>query len=77
MSVPLSPAVEQLIRAQMATGRYESEEDLLVQALQTLAQDEQELHAIEESLASIDSGEAGTVVDEAFTRLREKHRIQD
>ncbi len=77
MSNPLSPAVEQLIRAQMATGRYASEEELLVQALHTLAEDEQALRAIEEGLASVDRGEPGQSADDAFRRLREKHRIQD
>ncbi len=72
-----SPAVEQLIRDKMATGRYGSEEELLFEALQSLDESEAELRAIEEGLASVDKGEPGVPVDEAFRRLREKHRIQD
>ncbi len=71
------PFVEQLIQEQMATGRYASEEELLVRALNSLAKDEQELRAIEEGLASVDAGEPGIEAKQAFRSLREKHRIQD
>jgi Arc/MetJ-type ribon-helix-helix transcriptional regulator len=77
MSQQITPIVEQLIRAQMATGRYASEEDLLVHALTSLAEDEAELRAIEEGLASVDRGERGVPVAEAFADLRKRHGIQD
>jgi len=76
MAHQYSPAVEQLIRDKMASGRYASEEDLLVEALQSLAESDEEFRAIEEGLASADRGEAGVPLEEAFDNLRQKHRVQ-
>lgn len=70
MIQPFSPAVEQLIRDKMASGRYGSEEELLVEALQSLDQNDDDLKAIEEGLASLDRGEEGVPLSEAFERLR-------
>jgi len=60
----------------MACGRYGSEEEVLIEALHSLAESDEELRAVEEGLTSIDRGEQGVLLDEAFNRLREKHRIQ-
>jgi predicted transcriptional regulator len=76
MAHQYSAAVEQLIRDKMASGRYASEEELLVEALQSLAQSDEELRAVEEGLASADRGEAGVPLEVAFDNLRQKHRAQ-
>jgi Arc/MetJ-type ribon-helix-helix transcriptional regulator len=76
MTQQFSPTVEQLIRDKMASGRYGSEEELLVEALQSLDESDADLKAIEEGLSSIDRGEEGVPLDEAFNRLRQKHQIQ-
>jgi hypothetical protein len=75
MSQPLSVTVEQLIRNRMASGRYSSEEELLVAALQSLDEIDEEIQAVEEGLASVERGEQGVPLDEAFNRLRKKHSI--
>jgi hypothetical protein len=54
----------------MASGRYHSEEELLLEALHALDDREQDLRAIDEGLASVDRGEEGATLDEAFDRLR-------
>lgn len=79
MASQLSPAVEQLIRDKMSTGRYASEDELLVEALQSLSEEEEEqdLRAIEEGLASLRRGEQGVTVEEAFDRLRQKYSLDD
>ena len=77
MSYQLTPAVERLMREKMASGQYASEEQLLVEALQALDASDEELRAIEEGLQSVENGEHGVPIDEAFARLRERHRIQD
>jgi Arc/MetJ-type ribon-helix-helix transcriptional regulator len=77
MSYQLTPTVESMMREKMASGRYDSEEQLLVEALQALDAEEEELRAIEEGLASVDRGEEGVSLDEAFRRLRTKHGIED
>lgn len=38
---------------------------------------DEELLAIKEGLASIERGEAGVPLDEAFARLRDKYQIRD
>lgn len=73
MGLHFSDEIEKLIQDHMATGRYGSEEDLLLQAFQALDEDEIEISAIEEGLASIDRGDAGVSITDAFQRLREKH----
>ncbi|MGD9720645.1 MAG: type II toxin-antitoxin system ParD family antitoxin [Pirellulales bacterium] len=73
MVYQVSPAVERLIRDQMATGKYASEEELLVEALRALEQEVEDLRAISEVLDAVDQGEAGVTVDEAFRRLREQN----
>ncbi len=57
MSHQLSPAVEQLIRAGMATGLYASEDELLRDALSALAaiQDD-DLRAIREGIEDMKAG---------------------
>lgn len=78
MASHFSPAVEQLIRDKMSTGRYASEDELLVEALNSLSEEEeQDLRAIEEGLASLRRGEKGATVEEAFDRLRQKYSIDD
>ena len=71
-----SPALEQLIRAQMASGGYPSEESLLTDALAALAAEGKELSALQEGLDSLDEGEPGTPVEQAFSHLRARHGLQ-
>jgi Arc/MetJ-type ribon-helix-helix transcriptional regulator len=75
MTQQFSPIIRQLIQDKMASGRYGSEEELLVEALRSLEESDEELKAIEEGLSSVDRGEEGVTLDEAFDRLRQKHQI--
>jgi Arc/MetJ-type ribon-helix-helix transcriptional regulator len=77
MAHQFSPNVEQLIREKMASGRYSSEEELLLDALQSLEANEVELRAIQEGIDSVERGHEGVALDEAFQKLRDKHHIQD
>ena len=77
MAHQFSPAVEQLIQERMASGQYASEEDLLLCALHSLADSEEELRAIREGLESVDRSDEGAPLDDAFGRLREKYQIRD
>lgn len=77
MTRQFSSDVERLIQQRMATGKYSSEEELFAHALHALDEDDQELKAIEEGLASVDRGEIGVSLDDAFDRLRRKHLTQD
>ncbi len=77
MSREFSPALEQLIQRKLASGQYQSEEHLLVEALESLDDSEADLAAIRDGLDSVRNGEPGVSVDEAFRRLRDRHGIQD
>lgn len=77
MAHDYSATLSQLIRQQMATGRYGSEEQLLIEALESLEDSAEELRAIEDALTSLEQGDAGVSVEEAFGRLRKKHDIRD
>ncbi len=76
MAHNFSAAVEQLIPEKMASGRYSSEEDLLLSALHSLEDAEEELHAIQEGIDSVDRGEEGISLEDAFQKLRDKYRLQ-
>ncbi len=74
MSFEISPVVAQVIRQQMASGRYSSHDELLINALESLNAEQHELRAIQEGLDSLDGGEQGISLDEAFEKLRNRHR---
>ena len=75
MSYQFPPELEQLVRQQMASGKYSSEDELLRDALESLSAEETELKAIEEALDELESGDPGVSLDEAFASLREKYKI--
>ena len=54
----LAPEVDRLIREQMATGQYASENELIAQAIAALCRENQEVAAIQ---VGIDDMEAGRV----------------
>ena len=72
------PRIEKLIRRKMASGRYESEEELLLLALKALdEQEDEDLSAIKDGLDSLDRGEKGIPLDEAFRQLRSRHGLSE
>ncbi len=64
MQYPFPAEIEQLVTAQMATGKYSTENDVLLHALRTL-QD------YNESVADIQLG----IADEAAGRMRSLHLV--
>jgi putative addiction module CopG family antidote len=51
MPYPFPPDLQTLVGEQMASGKYASEDELLRSALRALAEEEQDLDAVRESLA--------------------------
>jgi hypothetical protein len=76
MAHQFSPTVEQLIREKMASGRYSSEEELLLDALHSPEGNEEELRAIQEGIDSVEPGNEGVALDQAFEKIREMHRAR-
>ena len=69
-----SPTVEQLIQARMATGKYASQDELLVAALEAL-EEEEELQITADDLKAIDQGEEGTPLHLAFDEIRRSNNL--
>jgi Arc/MetJ-type ribon-helix-helix transcriptional regulator len=74
MAHEFSETIERLISERMASGKYASEDDLMLDALSSLIEDEEEIRAIQEALDAIDDGEQGVPLDIAFERVRERYR---
>ena len=75
MGHQFSPEVERLVQQHMATGKYATEDELLVEALHTLAVERRELAAVQEGIDSLERGEQGLSLDEAFEAVRRKHNV--
>lgn len=67
--------VSELVQERMASGFYESEDDLLRHALQALAEEEEDLAAVKEAIAGFEAGDEGIPLNEAFDEVRRKHGI--
>ena len=75
MSQSLPEDVQQFVDRELASGRYHSADDLMVEGLRLLQREREEAVAgINEGLAEMDRGE-GIPLDEAFDQLRRKHDI--
>ena len=75
MAYQFSPEIEQLVKKQMDSGKYASEEELLKEALEALSAEDAELRAVEEALDALENGDPGTPLDEAFSSLRAKYGV--
>jgi putative addiction module CopG family antidote len=75
MPIQLPPELETLVRNRMATGNYESEEDLIRRALVALENEEDDLRAVEQAIREWHEGDAGIPIDDAFAAVRARHAI--
>lgn len=67
---PFPPDVSRLIAERMATGDYGSEDDLLRDALQALAEEKEDLQAVRDAIAEWRAGDEGVPLEDAFNRVR-------
>ena len=70
MSYQFPPELDQLVKQQMAAGNFASEDELLLSALRALEDEQADWAAIEESLSTLERGEQGVSLDEAFDIIR-------
>lgn len=75
MSYGLPPDVEQMVKDQIASGQYDSEDDVLRDALRSLTEEQEHLAAVEQAIVELKAGDEGIPVREAFEALREKHKL--
>jgi Arc/MetJ-type ribon-helix-helix transcriptional regulator len=76
MSYVFPPEIDQLMRLRMATGKYRSEDELLRDALVALAEQEDDLAAVQDALAELAAGDVGQPLDEAFCEIRQRIQQQ-
>lgn len=65
------PDLQQLIDARLATGSYHSEDELLRDALRALAEESEDLAAVQEAVAEWRAGDAGVPLRDGFVQVRE------
>ncbi len=75
MTYEFPSEVGQLIRKQLDTGNYESQDDVLLAALRSLDAEQEDWAAVSEALNSLEQGEPGLSLEEAFEAVRRKHGI--
>ena len=74
MSYPFPPVLDRLVREELATGVYSSEDDVLVEAMQALRDRDETIAGIREGLSDLDAGRVRLLGD-VDAELRTKHGI--
>jgi antitoxin ParD1/3/4 len=72
MEYQFPPEVDSLVRSQMATGRYATEDELLKDALLTLSEREATLADIRAGIADMEAGRMRPL-DDVVDEIRSKH----
>jgi putative addiction module CopG family antidote len=75
MAYQFPPDLHELIQKQMATGEYGTEDDVLRDALRSLSDQRAEWNAIQVGLQTLDDGNSGVSLDEAFRYVRQNNNI--
>jgi Arc/MetJ-type ribon-helix-helix transcriptional regulator len=79
MTIDLSPAAAKLLDEQMARGKFSSPSEIIEQALQLFAAQQNEAESLANFRQSITEMEAGQSrpANEAFAEIRKKHGWAD
>lgn len=75
MAYPFPADVKQLVADRMESGGYQSEDELLRDALRALTDEEHDLGAVREAISEWRAGDEGVPLDDAFDQLRERHPV--
>jgi predicted transcriptional regulator len=68
------PMLEQLVREELASGEYGSEDDVLLEAMRSLRERNETIAAIREGLADTEAGRVFPL-EEVDAEMREKYQI--
>ena len=63
MSYPFPPVLDRLVREELATGVYNSENDVLVEAMQALRDRDETIAGIRQGLSDLDAGQVRLLGD--------------
>jgi len=69
------PVVRQLVQKQLASGQFATEDEVLLAALQTLETESEDWLAVREALDSLEAGDQGMSLQDAFDEVRKRHSI--
>jgi Arc/MetJ-type ribon-helix-helix transcriptional regulator len=75
VSYQVPPDIEALIQQQIATGQFQTPDQVLRIALEQLAAQEEAIRAIQVSIDALEAGDPGIPVDDAFAAIRAKYNI--
>lgn len=67
--------VKDLVDEQIESGQYGSEDEVLRDALRALAEEQEDLAAVNEAIAEWRAGDSGVPLDDAIAAIRAKHGI--
>ncbi|MCA9214861.1 MAG: hypothetical protein KDB27_17440 [Planctomycetales bacterium] len=73
MAYQFPPNIDRLVKEQMASGEYESEDDLLADALRALATRNADLAAVHEAIRDMEAGDVGRPLTEVADEIRAWH----
>jgi Arc/MetJ-type ribon-helix-helix transcriptional regulator len=74
MSYAFPPELDRLVREELATGTYNSEDEVLVDAMLALRDRDESIAGIRQGLADLDAGRVRPLCD-VDVELRTKHGI--
>lgn len=74
-SYQFPPQISDLMQKHLSSGQYRNEDEVLLAALHSLASEEQEWHAVNEALTTLDQGSQGVSLEEAFAEIRRRHEF--
>jgi len=72
MAYEFPPDIEQCVKSQLATGEYQTQDDVLREALNALSRQDEEIRAIREGIADMEAGRYRSL-DEVDAGIRRKH----
>ncbi len=76
MSMYKFPAsVSELIEKQLASGRYQSEDEVLEAALLRLDDESDDWPVVKKAIEALDAGDNGVSLDDAFQEVRRRHSL--
>jgi putative addiction module CopG family antidote len=76
MAHQFPPDVEEQLRERMASGQYESEVDVLRDALRALKRQNNDMAAIREAISDMEAGDRGRPFEDFVAEFRNKYNIR-
>ena len=73
MAFPFPPDLQEFVRKRLASGEYASEEEILRNAFQALAEEEEDLDGVREALTEWQAGDSGIPLEDAVKTIRKNH----